>query len=115
MTWLEEIEGMKRRKFHRLPLELDFIYLFPLNWTLVHKIDKISPLFSKSKAELMAQNAEILVMVRGYDDTYNQFIFKNHSYHIDCAIENAIFLPMYDSEGENTILHINRLNNIKKL
>ncbi|MBK8701559.1 MAG: hypothetical protein IPN29_19230 [Saprospiraceae bacterium] len=115
ITWLEDVEGVKRRKFNRLKLELDFIYLFPLNWTLVHIIDESSPFFNKTRAELIAQNTEILVMVRGYDDTYNQYIFKNHSYYIDCLIDNAIFLPMYDSRDSNTLLHIEKLNDYKKL
>jgi inward rectifier potassium channel len=106
---------MQRRKFHRLKLELDFIYLFPMNWTLVHKIDENSPLYNKNIDQLINQNTEILVMVRGFDDTYGQFIFKNHSYHIDSLIEKATFIPMYETVDDKTILFINKLNDHKKL
>lgn len=115
MTWLEEIDQVQRRKFQRLKLELDFIYLFPMNWTLVHKIDETSPLFNLDFHNLRAQNGEILVMVRGFDDTYGQFIFKNHSYHIDALIENATFIPMYETIADKTILYINKLSEFKKL
>lgn len=115
MTWLEEVEQVQRRKFQRLKLELDFIYLFPMNWTLVHKIDENSPLHHLSFDNLRDQNGEILVMVRGFDDTYGQFIFKNHSYHIDALIENATFIPMYETIADKTILYINKLSEFKKL
>lgn len=115
MTWLEKIDQVQRRKFQRLKLELDFIYLFPMNWTLVHKIDETSPLFNLDFHNLRAQNGEILVMVRGFDDTYGQFIFKNHSYHIDALIENATFIPMYETIADKTILYINKLSEFKKL
>lgn len=113
MTWLEEVEGQRRRKFQRLHLELDFIYLFPLNWTLIHVIDEKSPFYHKSLDELRAQTAELLVMVRGYDDTYNQFIYKNHSYCIENVYENEIFLPMYESREEKTLLYIQKLNDTR--
>ncbi len=113
MTWLEEVEGQRRRKFKRLELELEFIYLFPLNWTLIHVINDKSPFFYKSLEELREQTAELLVMVRGYDDTYNQFIYKNHSYCIDNVQENAIFLPMYESKEEKTLLFIEKLNDTR--
>lgn len=113
MTWLEEVDGQRRRKFKRLDLELDFIYLFPLNWTLIHVIDEKSPFYHKSLADLREQTAELLVMVRGYDDTYNQFIYKNHSYCIENVYENAQFSPMYQSKEEKTLLFIQKLSDIK--
>ncbi len=110
LSWVENIDGVMRRKFHRLPLELDFIYMFPLNWTLVHKITEDSPLHNKTLEELMHNKSEILVNIKGYDDTYGQFIYKNHSYTFDHLIENASFVPMYENEDNHTVLHIDKLD-----
>jgi inward rectifier potassium channel len=115
MTWLEDVEGQRRRKFQRLQLELDFIYLFPLNWTLIHIINEKSPFYHKTLDELREQTAELLVMVRGYDDTYDQFIYKNHSYCIENVCENEIFLPMYESREEKTLLFIQKLSDTRKV
>lgn len=115
MTWLEEVDGLRRRKFQRLNLELDFIYLFPLNWTIIHVIDENSPFYEKSLDDLRNQSAELLVMVRGYDDTYGQFIHKNHSFCIDNIFENEVFLPMYESKEEKTLLFIEKLNDTRKI
>jgi inward rectifier potassium channel len=45
MSWVSEDEkGRKARRFTLLELERDKVFLFPLNWVLVHIIDKDSPL-----------------------------------------------------------------------
>jgi inward rectifier potassium channel len=115
LTWLEEVNGVTSRKFHRLKLELDFIKLFPLNWTLVHVINEESPLWEKSVDQLIATNAEVLVMVRGYDDTYNQYIYKNTSFHSDCIEENVAFMPMYENIGDKTVLYIDKISDVRKV
>jgi inward rectifier potassium channel len=110
LTWIESIDGVMRRKFHRLPLELDFIYMFPLNWTLVHYIDQDSPLFEKTIQQLTDNKSELLINIKGFDDTYGQFIYHNHSYIMEDLVENAIFTPMYESLEDNTVLDIEKLN-----
>jgi inward rectifier potassium channel len=113
-TWVEKDEnGMQRRKFHRLKLELDFIYLFPLNWTLVHKIDEESPFHNKTITQLNEMNAEVLIFVRGFDDTYGDYIYKNKSYLLSDIEENKIFLPMYLSENGKNVLDIDKINDVK--
>jgi inward rectifier potassium channel len=115
LTWLEDVDGLTRRKFHRLKLELEFIKLFPLNWTLVHVINEESPLWGKTVDQLISTNAEVLVMIRGYDDTYNQYIYKNTSYHADNIVENAMFNPMYENIGDKTVLYIEKISDTKFL
>jgi inward rectifier potassium channel len=115
LTWLEEVDGVKRRKFHRLKLELEFIKLFPLNWTLVHVINEESPLWGKSKEELVASNSEVLVMVRGYDDTYNQYIYRNMSYHASSIEQDVAFAPMYETIDDKTVLYIEKIGATRAL
>jgi inward rectifier potassium channel len=115
-TWTEkDSTGMPRRKFHRLKLELDFIYLFPLNWTLVHKIDETSPFYQKTKQELIDMQGELLVFVRGFDDTYGDYIFKNKSYLMDEMEVDKVFLPMYISKEGKNVLDINTINDVRDL
>jgi inward rectifier potassium channel len=109
-TWLVNENGHARRKFQRLPFQLDFIMLFPINWTLVHTINEQSPFFNKRKEDLENENGEILLMIKGYDDTHAQEIFKVHSYHATDLVENARFLPMYKNEVNHTVLDMEALN-----
>lgn len=113
LTWLEKVDDVYKRKFARLKLELEFVYLFPLNWTLVHKINETSPLYNKTVTALIEQNAEVLVMIKGYDDTYDQNIFKNYSYQATDLVENAVFNLMYESLADKTILRLDKLNDFK--
>ncbi|MEM9921057.1 MAG: ion channel, partial [Bacteroidota bacterium] len=45
-TWLEPLKnGRNKRHFETLKLERSSVFLFPLNWTVVHPIDSDSPLY----------------------------------------------------------------------
>jgi inward rectifier potassium channel len=115
-TWIEKDDnGNMRRKFNRLKLELDFIYLFPLNWTLVHKIDENSPFFNKSYDDIKSMTGEVLVFVRGFDDTYGDYIYKNKSYMIDQLESNKVFLPMYKSIDGKNVLDISTINDVNEV
>jgi inward rectifier potassium channel len=114
LSWLEyDAEGKVRRKFHRLQLELDSIFLFPLNWTIVHKITESSPLYEKDAEAIKQKNAEVLVLVKGYDESYGKEIHASASYDCSQLIADAIFIPMYETTTEKTILHLDRINDIR--
>ena len=109
-TWLEQEDGKFRRKFERLDLFIDSIYLFPLNWTIVHVIDKDSPLNGKSKEWYAERNAELILIVKGFDDTYSQFITDYRGYDLNKLIVNARFKTMYMIKKEKTILDMSLLD-----
>ena len=71
------------RRYYALPLERNQVTFLPLNWTLVHDITPESPFYEITPAELTEQNAEILVLLRGFDDTYAQDINARCSYRYD--------------------------------
>lgn len=113
MTWLIQEGGVVKRKFVNLPLTIDSVYLFPLNWTMVHKIDHSSPLFGKTKKDLIQSQTEILVMVKGYDDTYGKPIYANRSYRCKDLAYGAKFEAMYQTEGKTTVLDLNKIDDYK--
>jgi inward rectifier potassium channel len=115
-TWLEkQSEGIFRRRFQRLDLEMSHIYLLPLNWTVVHMIDEASPLYKKGMNDLQMEGLEFIVMLKAFDNLYGQSIFKNHSYKFADIIENAKFKLMYHSTHETTVLNLEELNAIERL
>ena len=116
LSWLEKDENNKiRRKFTPLPLVLDSIFLFPLNWTIVHRITPDSPLHDCTLESLHARNAEVLVLVKGYDESYGQTVHASRSYDCTEMLIDAKFKPMYETTKEKTILHIDLLDNYEKL
>ncbi|GAA4353972.1 ion channel [Hymenobacter saemangeumensis] len=95
------------RRYYALPLERDNVMFLPLNWTLVHDIDPESPLYELTAEDLEQQNAEILILLRGFDDTYAQDINARCSYRYDELRWNHRFVrPYRTTESGETLLDL---------
>lgn len=107
-----EETGKTTRSYDILPLELSYISLFPLPWTIVHKIDDASPLFKKNLADLKAMDAELVVILAGYDDTFDQQVHRINSYKAEEFVFNHKFKPMFgpDEASGTTRIEINKLS-----
>ncbi|MGB3548546.1 MAG: ion channel [Saprospiraceae bacterium] len=110
MTWLEGEGDRLKRRFAPLELERSMVALFPLNWTVVHVIKEDSPLSDWTWQQMCLLKSELLVMVEGYDETFAQNVHANFSYTCDEIHWNARFAPMYATEGDGTVLHLNRIH-----
>jgi len=110
LTWLEKINGGLKRKFSRLDLELEAIHLFPLNWTIMHMIDEDSPLYGLTKVEMESRCMELLILVKGFDDTYTQKVHSKRSYSFSDLVEGARFISMYENDDTKTILHLSQIH-----
>lgn len=113
LAWLQEVDGQTRRRFKRLDLEFESIHLFPLNWTVVHNILEDSPLYGKSLIKLIENKLEVLVLIKGFDDTYSQTIHSKRSYSCSDLVDGAKFKPMYNNTKSTTILELSKLNDIE--
>ena len=87
-------EGGLERKFYPLELEISKISFFSLSWTLVHPLNDKSPIFNFSPQELLDANAEVMVLVKGIDETNQQQVHARHSYTADEIVWNARFRPV---------------------
>jgi inward rectifier potassium channel len=113
MTWLEALpDGTLARRFANLPLERDRVTLLPLNWTLVHPIDKTSPMYSLVCDDLTRSHTEILIMLQGYDDTFAQNVHTNSSYTCHEIEWGVKFAGMYHAQNGHTVLEIDKLDEI---
>lgn len=110
MTWLEQDGKRLRRKFQRLPLQIDSIFLFPLNWNLIHTIDEESPLYGLDEAAMQSKNIELLVVIKGFDETYNAIVHSDRSYQMSDLIYGVQFKPMYTVMNDETILHLDDID-----
>jgi inward rectifier potassium channel len=116
-SWLQmDAEGKLRRSFKQMPLERQKVSLFPLNWTMVHPIDENSPIFGKTKEDLLAENAELIVFIKGQDITFGQLVQANSSYLAKEIMWGEKFVPMYYSDDNyGTILELDKINETIKL
>jgi inward rectifier potassium channel len=101
------------RKYDLLNLELPSVYFMPLTWTLVHPLNPSSPLHGKTREELAALQAEVLVLIKGYDDTFRQTVHARYSYRHDEFVWGRRFSPAFQIDDRGTmvvdLLRINAL------
>mgnify|MGYP001791534105 CR=1 FL=1 len=114
-SFLVQENGITKRRYKQLELEIDYINMFPLPWTIVHPLDQESPIVAKKSLDLAREEAEFLVILKGYDDTFNQYVHQVYSYRHDEVIFDARFEPMfYEVPGKKTVVHINKINDFRK-
>jgi inward rectifier potassium channel len=95
-------DGDRRRTYTPLDLERPSVFFFPLTWTVVHPIDRKSPLYGRTAEDLAAQSAEILVLIKGFDDTFSQVVHARTSYRHDEILWGRRFVRAFrtDEKGD---------------
>jgi len=73
-------EGKIMRRFHDLTVLRARTPLFFLTWQVIHPIDEASPLFGETAHSLFEKQAEILVVMKGTDETFVSTIHARTSY-----------------------------------
>ena len=112
ITFLDKSDSRFNRKYFPLKLQIKFINFFPLPWTIVHPIDEDSPLSGKTAADLAELEAEVLIMIKGFDDSFSQHVITRSSYKHDEIDWNVKFVRAYstDETGE-TIVDLGKVSN----
>jgi inward rectifier potassium channel len=109
---VDRSDGASRRAFTILRLERDKIMLFPLTWTVVHPIDSESPLSGKSAADLEALQAEFMVLVKAWDETFGQTVHQRFSYRYTELVWGAKFTPAFGIDDDGDLqMHVDKIGN----
>ena len=108
---VEGPSGALSRKFQQLKLERENIYFLALTWTIVHPIDESSPLYGKSPEDLERLQAEFMILIKGFDDTFSQIVHARYSYRFDELAWRSKFHPAFevDTQG-NMVLNVDRVS-----
>jgi inward rectifier potassium channel len=98
---LMTVRGTKR-SYELLKLERPKVMFLPLTWTIVHPIDSASPLLNKRPEDLAELQAEVLIVIKAFDDTFNQTVLARRSYRHDEIVWNRRFAPAFfvDEQGD---------------
>jgi inward rectifier potassium channel len=96
--------GESRRTYDVLRLERDKVLFLPLTWTVVHPIDQDSPMWGKSPEALAGLQAELLILIKGHDDTFNQTVFARRSYRHDEIVWGARFAPAFHAGPQGRLV-----------
>ncbi|HUO51412.1 MAG TPA: ion channel [Gemmatimonadaceae bacterium] len=98
--------GKGVREFSELPLERRQVVFFPLSWTIVHPIDDASPLRGVTAAQLAAMDAEFLVLLTGYDETFATTVHARTSYRAEEIVWGTKFRNIYEPPGTDGMVRI---------
>ena len=109
-------EDNHKRKYYVLNLERPSVYFLPLTWTVVHPIDEASPLYGKTLDDLSDSQAELLILIKAFDDTFGQFVHSRYSYRFDEILWGARFLPAFSvTKDGDMALELDRLNEVEEV
>lgn len=111
---LEE-NGKEVRKFYELDLEMSMINIFALTWTIVHAIDKNSPLNNFDKESLDKSKAEFMLIVKGFNDTLSQAVHSRTSYKFYDVEWDAKFSPIFEYKDGNAVVPVNKISDFEKV
>jgi inward rectifier potassium channel len=101
------------RKYKPLALERASIQFLPLTWTVVHPIDEASPIWAQSAGDLARQQAEFLILIKAFDDTFCQTVHVRHSYRHEEVVWGARFVPAFEADARGEmVLDLKRLSEI---
>jgi inward rectifier potassium channel len=98
-------EGTTWRRFQDLTPVRARTPMFALTWTVLHRIDEMSPLYRATPESLAAEGAEIVITVIGLDATSSQTVHARHSYRADEIVWNRRFADIvsFDANGVRTV------------
>ena len=109
--------GTMVRRYYPLRLERESVVFFPLSWTIVHIIDKDSPLYGVTEDELCAKGAEFLILLTGMDETFSQIVNARSSYRANEIIWDAKFTDIfvYDPDGRMAGIDMKRFHDTARI
>ena len=87
----EEVDGVHTRRYYPLALERDGVVFLPLTWTVVHPIDEQSVLHGETVESLRESGAEVLVLLKAFDETFSTIVQTRTSYTFDDVVWGARF------------------------
>lgn len=110
LSRFEQDGSGRQRRYHTLKLERDSVAFFPLNWTVVHAIDRDSPFWRWTRQMLIDAEAEVFILITAFDDTYSQIVSSRASYTAHEIKFGRRFVMMYHQDDNQMVLDLGKLN-----
>jgi inward rectifier potassium channel len=101
---VDKENGQLKRNYTLLKLEREQVVFLPLTWTIVHPIDSESPLYGKTAEDLDRMQAEFLILIKAYDDTFSQTVLARYSYRHDELIWGRRFAPAFSVNNDGDLV-----------
>lgn len=100
-----------KREVKQLTLERSDLPFLASTWTIVHPIEKESPLFKLDLDNQENIQYEISIWLDGIDGATGQNVFSSNTYLYRDIMQNAKFLPCMDVDDNGKFhVHLNRVS-----
>jgi inward rectifier potassium channel len=108
---VERNDGGLRRVYKPLTLERPAVQFLPLTWTIVHPIDEESPMWHMKPDEMQRMEAELLILIKAWDDTFSQTVHAQRSYRHEEFLWDYRVSPAFQvDEDGGLVLDLNRIS-----
>ncbi|HEY0104469.1 MAG TPA: ion channel [Rhizomicrobium sp.] len=87
-------EGIEMRRFEDLKPSRQRSSLFALSWTIMHRIDRHSPLYGVSRQTMVDEQMEIVVMLSGLDEVLADRVYARQSYSAEDIVWGHKFVDV---------------------
>jgi len=116
LAWFEPVGDQRERRFHQLALERQRVEFFSLHWTVVHPIDRESPLAGVTPEEMREAKAELLVLVTAHEETFSTRVAARTSYLWNEIAWDVRFGDVFVDSPDGVItVDIGRLDRMERL
>lgn len=115
VSWVDPRSKGLARKYYLLKLEINTIDMLATSWNVVHPINEDSPLFNLNFKELDEREAEIIIQLQGYDESYSQEVYTRTSYKCNELVWGAKFNPILDHDDGQATLNMADLSSYKTI
>lgn len=98
ISFVNPING--KREFERLNLEVSRINFLALSWTIVHPVDTGSPVYGWTEEDFAKNHTEIIILIKGINDTLSQSVYSRKSYRAHELKFGAKFKPLPTNQSK---------------
>ncbi len=104
-----------KREFYTLETERSKVVFFPTMWTIVHPVGENSPIYQINEAELLARDAEFIVMIKAFDESFSQTVYSRSSYKAEEIKWGHKFVYITETQGGGLMIDIGRINETQEM
>jgi inward rectifier potassium channel len=103
-------ENSELRNFYLLELERPKVVFFPSTWTIVHPITETSPLYRLTESEVLDKDAEFIVMIRAFDESFSQTVYSRSSYKAEELKWGEKFIYLIQRHKDGISVDVSRID-----
>jgi inward rectifier potassium channel len=107
-------ENSEQRIYFPLELERTRVVFFPYMWTIVHPINNSSPLYKLNETEVIKKDAEFIIMIKAFDESFSQTVYSRYSYKAFEIEWGRKFVYILKQEKDGVSIDVGRINETEK-